>query len=55
MAAPGSLGEFIAALESQGELRRISEEVDPRLGITALTYPVMKAQGPALQIGRAHV
>lgn len=48
MAAPGSLGEFIAALESRGELRRIAEEVDPRLEITALTDPVMKAQGPAL-------
>ncbi len=48
MAAPGSLGEFIAALESRGELKRIGEEVDPRLEITALTDPVMKAQGPAL-------
>ncbi|MEW5911808.1 MAG: menaquinone biosynthesis decarboxylase [Thermodesulfobacteriota bacterium] len=48
MEAPISLSQFIEALESRGWLRRISEEVDPRLEVTALAEPLMKAGGPAL-------
>ncbi len=48
MEAPASMGRFISALDKAGELRRICEEVDPYLEITALSEPVMKAQGPAL-------
>jgi 4-hydroxy-3-polyprenylbenzoate decarboxylase len=52
MEAPANLGEFIKLLEDRGQLRRIKEEVDPRLEITALTDPVMKTQGPALLFER---
>ncbi len=52
MSAPESIGEFIAALERQGQLRRISEPVDPHLEVTALAEPVMKARGPALLFER---
>ncbi len=48
MEAPASMSQFISLLEKAGELRRIPEEVDPYLEITALSEPVMKAQGPAL-------
>ncbi len=40
--------EFINALESHGELRRISAEVDPRLEITEITDRISKNHGPAL-------
>ncbi|MEE9357538.1 4-hydroxy-3-polyprenylbenzoate decarboxylase [Candidatus Vondammii sp. HM_W22] len=42
------LRDFIAQLESQGELKRISIEVDPYLEITAICDRTLKAGGPAL-------
>ncbi|MGD8561661.1 MAG: menaquinone biosynthesis decarboxylase [Desulfarculaceae bacterium] len=48
MTAPESIGGFIKDLKARGLLRRISEEVDPHLEVTALSEPVMKAGGPAL-------
>ncbi len=48
MQAPNNMRQFIDALEKRGELRRIGEEVDPYLEVTALADPVMKANGPAL-------
>ncbi len=43
-----NLNEFINALESGGELRRVKAEVDPELEITEITDRVSKAGGPAL-------
>jgi 4-hydroxy-3-polyprenylbenzoate decarboxylase len=48
MEAPNSTSEFVKALEKRGWLKRISEEVDPYLEITALAEPLMKSGGPAL-------
>lgn len=42
------LRDFIAQLESQGELKRISIEVDPYLEITEICDRTLKAGGPAL-------
>ena len=42
------LREFIAALESRGELKRIALEVDPRLEMTEICDRVLKLEGPAL-------
>jgi len=42
------LREFIAALEKQGELKRVTAEVDPCLEITEITDRVCKKGGPAL-------
>jgi 4-hydroxy-3-polyprenylbenzoate decarboxylase len=42
------LREWIALLEREGELRRISAEVDPDLEITEITDRVVKSGGPAL-------
>jgi 4-hydroxy-3-polyprenylbenzoate decarboxylase len=42
------LREFINRLEREGELKRISAEVDPILEITEITDRVTKAGGPAL-------
>ena len=42
------LREFIAALERNGELKRVSVEVDPRLEITELADRAVKRGGPAL-------
>ena len=39
---------FLARLESLGELRRITVEVDPRLEMTEICERVLKAGGPAL-------
>ena len=44
--------EFIDALESHGELHRISAEVDPRLEITEIADRVSKNNGPALLFER---
>ncbi|MGL5336091.1 MAG: 4-hydroxy-3-polyprenylbenzoate decarboxylase, partial [Enterovibrio sp.] len=44
------LNQFLAHLESIGELVRITEPVDPDLEITALADAVLKKQGPALLI-----
>ncbi|MGO3275393.1 4-hydroxy-3-polyprenylbenzoate decarboxylase [Halomonas sp.] len=40
--------EFIAALEAQGELKRIHVEVDPYLEITEICDRTLRAGGPAL-------
>lgn len=42
------LREFIALLESRGQLTRIAAEVDPRLEIGEITDRVSKRSGPAL-------
>lgn len=42
------LRDFIAQLESRGELKRIAEPVDPRLEITEICDRVLRAGGPAL-------
>jgi 4-hydroxy-3-polyprenylbenzoate decarboxylase len=47
-APPGDLREWIALLEREGELRRITAEVDPDLEITEITDRVVKTGGPAL-------
>ena len=47
-APPRDLREWIALLEREGELRRISAEVDPDLEITEITDRVVKSGGPAL-------
>jgi 4-hydroxy-3-polyprenylbenzoate decarboxylase len=45
---PRDLREWIALLDREGELRRISAEADPDLEITEITDRVVKAGGPAL-------
>ncbi|MGH3133217.1 MAG: menaquinone biosynthesis decarboxylase [Gaiellaceae bacterium] len=47
-ATPRDLREWIALLEREGELHRISAEVDPDLEITEITDRVVKTGGPAL-------
>jgi len=42
------LRDFVRKLESEGELQRISAEVDPVLEITEITDRAVKAGGPAL-------
>lgn len=42
------LRDFIAQLESRGELRRIAHEVDPVLEMTEIGDRVLRAGGPAL-------
>lgn len=46
------LGDFVAAIEARGELRRIKIEVDPELEITEIADRVMRANGPALLFER---
>src|SRR4029450_621434 len=48
MAPPGALREWIALLERDGELVRVTAEVDPELEITEITDRTVKAGGPAL-------
>ncbi|HEY2940634.1 MAG TPA: UbiD family decarboxylase domain-containing protein, partial [Gaiellaceae bacterium] len=48
MAPPADLRSWIAMLEREGELVRVSAEVDPHLEITEITDRVVKAGGPAL-------
>src|SRR5437764_8221195 len=48
------LREWIALLEREGELVRISTEVDPDLEITEITDRVVKSGGPALLFERPH-
>jgi 4-hydroxy-3-polyprenylbenzoate decarboxylase len=43
-----NLREFIAHLEGQGELKRISVPVDPRFEITEICQRTLRAGGPAL-------
>jgi 4-hydroxy-3-polyprenylbenzoate decarboxylase len=45
---PRDLREWIALLEREGELQRISAEVDPDLEITEIVDRVVKGGGPAL-------
>jgi len=42
------LREFIARLEKEGELKRVSAEVDPVLEVTEVAQRVLRAGGPAL-------
>jgi len=42
------LREWIALLEREGELRRVSAEVDPHLEVTEIVDRTVKAGGPAL-------
>jgi 4-hydroxy-3-polyprenylbenzoate decarboxylase len=42
------LRDFVAQLEKQGELKRISAEVSPKLEMTEICDRVLKAQGPAI-------
>lgn len=42
------LRDFIAQLESQGELKRIKAEIDPHLEMTEICDRVLKAGGPAI-------
>ncbi len=42
------LRDFIAQLESMGELKRVSLEVDPRLEMTEFCDRVLKREGPAI-------
>jgi 4-hydroxy-3-polyprenylbenzoate decarboxylase len=48
LAPPRDLREWIALLEREGELRRITPEVDPDLEITEIVDRVVKSGGPAL-------
>src|SRR2546421_1506575 len=48
MSLPADLRSWIALLEREGELVRISAEVDPHLEITEITDRTVKAGGPAL-------
>jgi 4-hydroxy-3-polyprenylbenzoate decarboxylase len=43
-----SLGEFVAALEAQGDLIRVTRPVSRDLEITEITQRVLRAGGPAL-------
>jgi 4-hydroxy-3-polyprenylbenzoate decarboxylase len=42
------LRDFLEKLDKQGQLRRVSAEVDPALEITEITDRILKAGGPAL-------
>ena len=46
------LRAFLTKLEKEGELRRVSAEVDPILEITEVTDRIVKAGGPALLFER---
>jgi 4-hydroxy-3-polyprenylbenzoate decarboxylase len=48
MATPADLRSWIALLESESELIRVSAEIDPHLEVTEITDRVVKAGGPAL-------
>src|SRR5678810_1149253 len=48
MAPPRDLREWISLLEREGELVRVSAEVDPHLEVTEIVDRVVKAGGPAL-------
>ena len=48
MTPPGDLREWIRLLEREGELVRISAEVDPDLEVTEIVDRTVKAGGPAL-------
>src|SRR5437660_689851 len=42
------LRDFILQLEKEGELKRVTVEVDPRLEMTEICDRVLKSSGPAL-------
>ncbi|HEX8963339.1 MAG TPA: 4-hydroxy-3-polyprenylbenzoate decarboxylase [Rhodocyclaceae bacterium] len=42
------LRDFLAQLESQGELKRVAVEVDPKLEMTEICDRVLRAGGPAI-------
>ena len=48
MALPRDLREWIALLEREGELVRVSAEVDPKLEVTEIVDRTVRAGGPAL-------
>jgi 4-hydroxy-3-polyprenylbenzoate decarboxylase len=48
MATPADLRSWIALLEREGELVRVSAEVDPHLEVTEIVDRTVKAGGPAL-------
>src|SRR5713226_10346065 len=48
MAPPADLRAWIALLEREGELARVTAEVDPHLEITEINDRTVKAGGPAL-------
>jgi len=48
VASPRDLRDWIALLEREGELARVSAEVDPHLEITEIVDRTVKAGGPAL-------
>jgi 4-hydroxy-3-polyprenylbenzoate decarboxylase len=52
MAPPADLREWIALLEREGELVRISAEVDPYLEVTEIVERTVQAGGPALLFER---
>src|SRR5207244_10562055 len=52
VAPPKDLREWIALLEREGELVRVSAEVDPDLEITEIVDRTVKAGGPALLFER---
>src|SRR5439155_13593937 len=48
MAPPTDLRAWVSLLEHEGELVRVSAQVDPELEITEITDRTVKAGGPAL-------
>src|SRR3990170_398617 len=52
MAPPSDLRDWIALLEREGELHRVSAEADPDLEITEIADRVVKGGGPALLFER---
>jgi 4-hydroxy-3-polyprenylbenzoate decarboxylase len=42
------LRDFIAQLEARGELKRITQEIDPKLEMTEIADRTLRASGPAL-------
>jgi 4-hydroxy-3-polyprenylbenzoate decarboxylase len=48
VALPRDLRDWIALLEREGELVRVSAEVDPRLEVTEIVERTVRAGGPAL-------
>jgi 4-hydroxy-3-polyprenylbenzoate decarboxylase len=50
VAPPGDLREWISLLEREGELLRVSPEVDPHLEVTEIVDRVVKAGGPGAPV-----
>ena len=49
------LREFIDFLDSKGELKRISAQVQSELEITEITDRCVKSSGPALYLSLIHI